>query len=81
MKPKAIYIGILWSIIVVFINYSQQNEFPAIEGPYLGQNLLGKTAELLAQDVASPDCWKLHGSPFIPSLSLTQDKKIEYQVM
>lgn len=81
MRQRVIYFGILLSIIFIFTGQAQQSDFPDLRGPYLGQKSPGKTAEFLSQDIASPDGWKHHGSLFIPWLSLTQDKNIEYQVM
>jgi L-ascorbate metabolism protein UlaG (beta-lactamase superfamily) len=37
MKYKAVFVGLLLSIIIVFTRSAQQDDFPDLKGPYLGQ--------------------------------------------
>ena len=55
MKLKAISVGILLSIIFVFISYTQQHDFPVLKGPYLGQKPPGMIPEIFAPGVISTD--------------------------
>jgi hypothetical protein len=40
---------------------NSQDEFPLLEGPYMGQKLPGKVAEPFAQGIISKDGWELEG--------------------
>ena len=80
MKPKAIYVGILLSIILVFSSHAQQDDFPVLKGSYLGQKLPGTTPELFAPDVVSTNdliemgcTWTPDGREFYFSRSETSD--------
>lgn len=42
-------------------NSQTPNEYPALEGPYMGQEPPGKTAEVFAPGVISTDGWELQG--------------------
>jgi hypothetical protein len=53
MKPKSIYLGILFSISIMFICHAQQNDFPVLKGPYLGQKPPGMTPEIFAPGIVS----------------------------
>ena len=53
MKYKAMGVGILLSVTCVFFGLPRQKEFPALEGPYLGQIPPGKTPELFAPGIIS----------------------------
>jgi hypothetical protein len=53
VKPKAIYVGILFSLVIVFNSSAQQDEFPVLAGPYLGQKPPGMTPELFMPGVIS----------------------------
>ena len=53
MKPKAIYVGILLSLIFIFINRAHQDDFPVLKGPYLGQKPPGEFPELFMPGVIS----------------------------
>jgi hypothetical protein len=48
MKRKTIIIGCTVFIILFFSNCAQQNDFPALKGPYLGQKPPGMTPEKFA---------------------------------
>jgi hypothetical protein len=56
MKPRAIYIGILLYIVMLFVSCTQQNDFPILKGPYLGQKPPGKTPETFAAGILSSEC-------------------------
>ena len=51
MKSKGVFIGILLSII--FSSNAQQDEFPVLRGPYLGQKPPGMTPEVFAPGIIS----------------------------
>lgn len=53
MKPKAIYVGILLSILFAFSSHAQQDEFPVLKGPYLGQKPPGMMPEIFAPGFVS----------------------------
>jgi hypothetical protein len=53
MKFKTIYTGILLSIIIILAGYAQQDDFPIIRGPYLGQKLPGLSPEIFALGIVS----------------------------
>jgi len=51
MKSKTISIGILLSITFVFSSHAQQDDFPVLKGPYLGQKPPGTKPQLFAYDI------------------------------
>jgi len=53
MKHKTIGLGILLSVTCVFFGLARQKEFPALQGPYLGQKPPGQTPELFAPGIIS----------------------------
>jgi len=53
VKPKAIYVGILFSLVIVSNSSAQQDEFPVLKGPYLGQKPPRMTPELYMPGVIS----------------------------
>ncbi len=53
MKVKAIYVGILVSIFFVFSSCAQQNDFPVLKGPYLGQKPPGKVPKVFEPKIVS----------------------------
>ena len=53
MKFRAIYAGILFSIIFIFSGHAQQDDFPVLEGPYLGQKPPGIKPEVFAPGIVS----------------------------
>jgi len=55
MKRRAIYVGILLSIIFVFISHAQQVDFRVLKGPYLGQEPPGLTPKIFAPGFVSTD--------------------------
>ena len=55
MRQKVIYVGILLSIIPVFINHAQQDDFPVLKGSYLGQKPPGMTPEIFAPGIVSSE--------------------------
>lgn len=62
MKPKARFVGILLSIIFVFISHAQQGDFPVLKGPYLGQKPPGETPQMFAPHIISLK-QSVHSSP------------------
>jgi Tol biopolymer transport system component len=58
----AVFIGILGSIIFPAVLHTNQNEFPVFKGPYLGQKPPGKTPEIFAPGIISPE-EGYHSSP------------------
>jgi hypothetical protein len=68
MKPIAIYVGILLSIIFVFISHAQQDDFPVLKGPYLGQRPPGMKPEVFAPEIISTDKSLEAGCTFTPDL-------------
>jgi Tol biopolymer transport system component len=65
MKNRAVFIGILLSIMIVFISHAQQDDFPVLKGPYLGQKPPGMTPELYMPGVIS-NC-DLHSGVYFSS--------------
>jgi hypothetical protein len=57
MKQKAIYIGIIILTVSIFSNFTQQNDFPILKGPYLGQKPPGMTPEIFAPGIISTDSY------------------------
>ena len=53
MKWKVIYIGILLFNVTVFANFGQEDDFPALKGPYLGQESPGNTSEVFLDGIIS----------------------------
>jgi len=53
MKIKRIFVGILFSIIFIFISHAQLDDFPVLRGPYLGQKPPGLSPEIFAPGIVS----------------------------
>jgi Tol biopolymer transport system component len=53
MKHRAIYVVVLLSIIFVLSFSSQQDDFPVIKGPYLGQKPPGKVPKVFEPKIVS----------------------------
>ena len=53
MKTKDMYFGILVSVVFVSISGAQQDDFPVLKGPYLGQKPPGMTPEVFAPGIIS----------------------------
>ncbi len=68
MKPKAIFVGLLLSLIFVFSSQAQQGDFPVLKGPYLGQKPPGMTPEIFAPGIISTDAFEF-------SISFSPDGK------
>jgi hypothetical protein len=90
MKHRAIFLGILLSIIFTFISHAQQNKFPDLKGPYLGQKPPGMMAEIFAPGIVStehsefcsvfsPDgsefYWSLSGAPYPAIVVMRQNNR------
>ena len=55
MKSKTIFIGIFMFSIFVFSSHAQQDDFPVLKGPYLGQKPPGMTPEIFAPGIVSTE--------------------------
>jgi len=78
IKSKAIYIGILLSIISVFSSHAQKEVFTELKGPYLGQKPPGMTPELFAPVIFK----RIAGNSVHSSPSFSSDgKEMYYTVM
>lgn len=53
MKKRSICVGILLSLCIVFNRCVQQDDFPVLKGPYLGQKPPGMTPEIFAPGIVS----------------------------
>ena len=61
MKPNVIFITfLLLSITMISKSYSQ-DEYPKLQGPYMGQKPPGMVAEPFAPGIISKDGWELEG--------------------
>lgn len=58
-------IPVLLTVVVLFLDCSERNEFPILEGPYLGQKPPGMTPELFAPGIISTERVELN-SVFSP---------------
>jgi len=69
MKLKAISTGILLFIILGFSSNAQQDDFPILKGPYLGQKPPGMVPEIFLPGIVTTELNE-HGAPtFSPDLS------------
>ncbi len=66
MKYRAIFGGILVSIIFVFSSNAQQDDFLVLRGPYLGQKPPGMTPEVFAHGILTNDKIRAFCSVFSP---------------
>lgn len=66
MKHRAIFGGILLSIIFVFNSNAQQGDFPILKGPYLGQKPPGMKPEIFAPGIISKPDSQEFASTFSP---------------
>jgi hypothetical protein len=73
MKLKATYAGILLSTMFVFTSCAQQDDFPILKGPYLGQKPPGMKLEVFARGKISQAGFELHSS-----LAISYDGKEIY---
>jgi Tol biopolymer transport system component len=65
MKSKAIYTGILLSVVLVVNSTAQKSDFPVLKGPYLGQKPPGMIPEIFAPGFISTEKSELN-SVFSP---------------
>jgi len=66
MKQRAIYVGILLSLCIVFNCCAQQDDFPVLKGPYLGQKPPGMIPELFAPGIISREDTREFAITFSP---------------
>lgn len=64
MKVKVSLIGIVIFIFFATCNFAQPDDFPVLEGPYLGQKQPGMTPQLFAEGIISGK-GHTHGSPAV----------------
>ena len=91
MKSKAIFVGFVLFIVFVFNGCAQQDNFPVLQGPYLGQKPPGLTPEIFApgiisteheefKAVFSPDgkelYYQLWGAPFPVILMMKEENGV-----
>ena len=55
MKQKTFFIGIVIWLVLIFNNCTRPSEFPALQGPYLGQKPPGMTPEIFAPGIISTE--------------------------
>lgn len=55
MKQKAIFIGIIILLVLIFNTCTRQTEFPKLTGPYLGQKPPGMIPEIFAPGIISSE--------------------------
>jgi len=55
MKSKVSIVGFVLFFVFILCNYAQQDNFPVLKGPYLGQKPPGKTPEVFAPGIISTD--------------------------
>jgi hypothetical protein len=55
MKHRAVFAGILLSIILISASHARKDDFPVLKGPYLGQKPPGMTPELFAPGIITTD--------------------------
>ena len=84
MKSKVSCLGIILFIIFIFNCYAEQDEFPVLKGPYLGQKPPGMTPEVFAPGIISTEekyelnsIFSLNGEEFYYEISTTtpEEKK------
>jgi hypothetical protein len=61
MKHVYIFIALLLSALTISSKSYSLDEFPVLEGPYLGQKTPGKVAEPFAPGIISKEGWELEG--------------------
>jgi len=66
MKPKKSLIGILLFAAFVFNSNAQQDDFPVLKGPYLGQAPPGMTPEIFAPGIISTQYHEHSAANFSP---------------
>ena len=66
MRYKAIFVVVLLSIIFVSTSHSQQDDFPVLKGPYLGQKPPGMIPEIFALGFVSTEKYEEQRCTFSP---------------
>lgn len=67
MKNFSASIALLFTLITVSGNSFGENEFPVLEGPYLGQEPPGSTPKAFAPGIVSTEHWEV-GGVFTPDM-------------
>jgi hypothetical protein len=65
MKTKAVFIGVLLSLIIIFSSHAQKDESPVLKGPYIGQKPQGMQRIIFAPGIVSTG-YNEHGVSFTP---------------
>ncbi len=55
MKQKAMILGLVFFTMLFFMDCAQQDDFPVLQGPYLGQTPPGMTPEIFAPGIISTE--------------------------
>lgn len=66
MKRRVVFIVIVISLILAVSIHTQQNDFPVLKGPYLGQKPPGMTPEIFAPGIVSSSGATEYGIAFAP---------------
>ncbi len=66
MKVQVKFAGVLLSSIFILMGRAQQEDFPVLKGPYLGQKPPGKTPELFAPGIVSTKNHREFSGTFSP---------------
>jgi len=66
MKYRAIFIAISLSFMFAIGSYSQQDDFPVLKGPYLGQTEPGMKPEIFAPGIVSTEQFREFSGTFTP---------------
>ena len=77
MKHFYSFIALLLSVLVLSSKSYSQDEFPILEGPYLGQTPPGMVAEPFAPGIISKEGWELEGvfAPGMKEFYFTTNRK------
>jgi len=76
MKPITIFITLLLSVLAMSSKSYSHDEFPVLEGPYMGQKPPGMKAEPFAPGIISTERWELEGvfAPGMKEFYFTLDR-------
>jgi len=77
MRPFGIFIALLFSVLAMSNKSYSQNDFPKLEGPYMGQKPPGMVAEPFAPGIISKEGWELEGvfAPGMKEFYFTTNRK------
>lgn len=77
MKAITIFIALLLAVLAMCNKSLSQDEFPVLEGPYMGQKPPGMVAEPFAPGIISKEGWELEGvfAPGMKEFYFTTNRK------